>query len=137
VLIAGDAAVTTRQESLRSVLTQRAEVWRPPAYYTQDWTAARSSVESLAMLEQEFLATGHGTPVRGQPMRDALHHLALHFDAARPQHGRYVDQPVIADAHGIVRVPPRPPIPVSWRIGALAIGAASLAVLRQIRRSES
>jgi glyoxylase-like metal-dependent hydrolase (beta-lactamase superfamily II) len=140
-LIAGDAVVTTRQESLRAVLTQRAEVWRPPAYYTQDWNAARSSVEALAMLEPEYLTTGHGTPMRGQPMRDALHHLARNFDAVRPQHGRYVHQPAITDAHGIVLVPPRPPMPASWRvagaIGALAIGAASVALLRQTRRSAS
>ena len=46
-LIAGDAVVTTKQESLNAVLTQRPELHGPPAYFTQDWISAKGSVERL------------------------------------------------------------------------------------------
>lgn len=59
-LIAGDAFVTTDQESAYAVARQRPELHGPPMYYTQDWTAARLSVERLAALEPELVVTGHG-----------------------------------------------------------------------------
>ena len=40
-LIAGDAVITTRQESAFAVLTQAPELHGPPMYYTPDWAAAR------------------------------------------------------------------------------------------------
>lgn len=46
-LIAGDAFVTTKQESALAVLTQRPELHGPPAYFTPDWESARSSVQRL------------------------------------------------------------------------------------------
>ena len=51
LLVAGDAFVTTKQESLIAAITQRAELHGPPAYYTPDWHSARASVELLATLE--------------------------------------------------------------------------------------
>src|SRR6478672_1031907 len=45
-LIAGDAFVTTKQESLSAVLTQRPEVHGPPAYYTMDWRTGRACCSS-------------------------------------------------------------------------------------------
>ena len=62
-LIAGDAVVTTKQESLIAVATQRREIHGPPSYFTQDWGAAGDSVGRLAALEPEVLATGHGEPL--------------------------------------------------------------------------
>src|SRR4051812_31628170 len=47
-LIAGDALITTRQESAYAVAIQRPEMHGPPMYYTQDWPAARESVKRLA-----------------------------------------------------------------------------------------
>ncbi|HET6228762.1 MAG TPA: MBL fold metallo-hydrolase [Longimicrobiaceae bacterium] len=106
-LVAGDAFVTTRQESLMAALTQRPEMHGPPMYYTPDWEDARASVRLLARLEPEIAATGHGVPMHGQEMRDALHTLARDFDTlARPAHGRYVDRPAVADEYGTVNVPP-------------------------------
>ena len=72
VLIAGDAFVTTDQESAMAALMQPQYVHRPPAYYTPDWQAARSSVEALARLQPEVAATGHGVPMRGEEMRRQL-----------------------------------------------------------------
>jgi glyoxylase-like metal-dependent hydrolase (beta-lactamase superfamily II) len=107
-LIAGDAFVTTKQESALAVMTQRKEVHGPPAYYTQDWASAWASVELLAALEPEVAATGHGVPLRGEEMRAALHRLVANFGKlAVPGHGRYVGSPAIADETGVVSVPPR------------------------------
>lgn len=141
-LIAGDAFVTTKQESALAVLTQRAEVHGPPAYFTPDWEAARRSVQELAWLQPSVAATGHGVPLRGEAMRQELATLAREFDSrAVPEHGRYVDQPAVADASGVVSVPPAPKVVPS--VVLLGLGAAVAAGLllgsrpRRRRRSRN
>ncbi len=90
-VIAGDAFITTRQESAYAVATQKPEMHGPPMYFTPDWDSARESVRKLAALEPEIAVTGHGPAMRGAEMRDALHLLARDFDRmAVPEHGRYV-----------------------------------------------
>ena len=85
-LIAGDAVITTRQESAYAVLTQKPEMHGPPQYYTPDWETARESVRRLAALEPELLITGHGPAMHGAEMREALKVLARDFDQiARPK----------------------------------------------------
>lgn len=85
-LIAGDAFITTRQESAYAVLTQKPEMHGPPQYYTPDWDAARESVRRLAALEPELVVTGHGPAMQGPEMREALKVLARDFDKiARPR----------------------------------------------------
>lgn len=130
-LIAGDAFVTTKQESATAVLTQRPELHGPPAYYTQDWEAARQSVERLAALEPLRVATGHGPPLEGREMLANLHELARNFERlAVPERGRYVRQPAVADERGVVAVPPpvSDPLPrVMLGIGlGIMVGAALL-----------
>jgi len=93
-IIAGDAFITTKQESAYAVATQRPELHGPPAYFTQDWEASRRSVEELARLEPEIAVTGHGRPMQGPQLRTALHDLADNFDiVAVPDGGRYVENP--------------------------------------------
>jgi glyoxylase-like metal-dependent hydrolase (beta-lactamase superfamily II) len=107
-VIAGDAFVTTRQESAYAVATQRPELHGPPTYFTTDWDQARQSVERLAALEPELAVTGHGLAMRGPEMRSALHTLAREFDrVAVPEHGRYVQEPARADESGVTYVPPK------------------------------
>lgn len=90
-LLAGDAFVTTAQESAYAVMTQAPELHGPPMYYTPDWIAARASVRTLAALEPEMVVTGHGPAMHGPAMREALHRLADGFDEiAVPKHGHYV-----------------------------------------------
>jgi glyoxylase-like metal-dependent hydrolase (beta-lactamase superfamily II) len=90
-LIAGDAFITTNQESAYSVLVQRPELHGPPQYYTPDWERARDSVQRLAALKPELVITGHGPAMRGIRMQAALDLLARDFDRiAVPEHGRYV-----------------------------------------------
>ena len=106
-LIAGDAFITTRQESAYAVALQKPEMHGPPMYYTQDWTDARRSVQQLASLEPEFVITGHGHAMRGQEMRAALHTLARDFErVAVPEHGRYVADPARPET-GTAYAPPK------------------------------
>jgi glyoxylase-like metal-dependent hydrolase (beta-lactamase superfamily II) len=135
-LVAGDAVVTTRQESTIDVITQRRIVWRPPAYFTCDWIAARRSVETIAALDPNVLATGHGHPLAGPEMRKALRALADRFDEVTPSTGRYVPYPAIANEAGVVHVPPRAGIAVTRGtvaagVGAAALGVAMMAVARR------
>jgi glyoxylase-like metal-dependent hydrolase (beta-lactamase superfamily II) len=93
-LISADAFITTRQESAYAVMAETPEMHGPPAYYTQDWEAARASVQKLAELEPELVITGHGPAMQGPEMREALHQLARNFDAiAVPEDGKYVREP--------------------------------------------
>lgn len=93
-LIAGDAFITTRQESAYAVMLQKPEMHGPPMYFTQDWEAARQSVQTLAALDAEMAITGHGRPMAGPEMRKALSMLGKYFeDLAVPDGGKYVTYP--------------------------------------------
>lgn len=129
VLVAGDAFTTVRGESALATLTQKQLVHGPPAYFTPDWDAARVSVAELVTLVPEVGATGHGIPMHGDVLRTELAHLAVHFNTlARPKIGRYAHHPAVADASGVVSVPP--PLVQPWvRVLAVAgvlLGAAAL-----------
>ncbi|MBS7700067.1 MULTISPECIES: MBL fold metallo-hydrolase [unclassified Chelatococcus] len=105
-MIAGDAFITTRQESAYAVLLQQPEMHGPPMYYTTDWAAARASVALLAALEPERVVTGHGAAMKGESMRAALNRLAREFDSiAVPEGGRYVRQPANQREGGEYRRP--------------------------------
>lgn len=93
-VIAGDAFVTTGQESAYEVAVQEPEMHGPPMYYTVDWDAAEESVRTLAALEPELALTFHGRPLRGPEMRESLHRLAREFrEIAVPRQGEYVTEP--------------------------------------------
>ena len=79
-LIAGDAVITTGQESAYEVATQAPEMHGPPRYFTPDWAAAERSARQLAALEPELIVTGHGRAMSGPEMRAALHQLADDFE---------------------------------------------------------
>jgi glyoxylase-like metal-dependent hydrolase (beta-lactamase superfamily II) len=108
LLIAGDAIVTTGQESAYAVAVQRPEMHGPPAYFTIDWAAAKASVERLAALDPEVVVTGHGQPMQGPQMKEALYRLAAEFDSvAVPRSGRYVEHPATTGDDGAYRQPGR------------------------------
>lgn len=89
VLIAGDAFITTRQESVYAAMTQTPEMHGPPMYFTPDWGSAKASVRALAALAPEIVVTGHGAAMQGPEMRAALDALAERFDeVAVPPHRR-------------------------------------------------
>lgn len=107
-LIVGDAFITTDQESVYAVVTQKTEMHGPPTCYTPDWVGAAESVRKLAALEPKLVITGHGRAMQGEEMLRALHQLAENFEqVAVPEKGRYVDEPARADASGTTYLPPK------------------------------
>ncbi|RSL30861.1 MBL fold metallo-hydrolase [Salibacterium salarium] len=91
VLIAGDAFVTVKQDSLFKVTMQTQEVHGPPRYLTTDWNAARQSVEKLRDLHPDIAITGHGVPMGGDDLKTGLNQLVTRFDqVAIPDYGEYV-----------------------------------------------
>lgn len=105
-LIAGDAFVTTAQESAYAVITQEPEVHGPPMYLTLDWPAAGASVRGLAALRPERAITGHGRPLQGPELRRGLDTLAQDFErVAVPEQGRYVEEPARAEDGSAYRAP--------------------------------
>jgi glyoxylase-like metal-dependent hydrolase (beta-lactamase superfamily II) len=90
LLVAGDAFITTRQESAYAAITQAPEMHGPPMYFTPDWMCARASVQLLAALSPDVVVTGHGQAMQGKEMRNALQELADRFnEIAVPPTGRY------------------------------------------------
>jgi glyoxylase-like metal-dependent hydrolase (beta-lactamase superfamily II) len=134
-LVAGDAFVTTKQESMTAVFAQRKEIHGPPAYFTPNWDEARDSVRRLAELRPELAATGHGLPMRGERLHEGLERLARDFDRlARPSHGRYVHAPATMDERGVVSVPPPVPDPLPKLVAAGAVVALAGWALSRARQ---
>lgn len=91
-LLAGDAFVTVKQESLYKVLTQTVEISGPPRYFTTDWEQAYESVRKLEALKPEIAVTGHGLPMSGKELSENLAFLAKNFtEVAKPKSSRYVN----------------------------------------------
>jgi glyoxylase-like metal-dependent hydrolase (beta-lactamase superfamily II) len=135
-LIAGDAFVTTKQESAISAITYKPEIHGPPAYFTPDWISARRSVEQLAALEPWRVATGHGPPLEGPDMLHDLKRLARHFDRlAIPARGRYVARPAVTDERGVITVPPPVPDPLPRILLGVGLALVAGAVLRRSSRA--
>lgn len=80
VLLPGDAFCTTKPESFfEAALVQEAELHGPPAYFTWNWTLARLSVQMLSALNPLVIAPGHGKPIAGPRVPEALRQLAAKF----------------------------------------------------------
>ena len=108
VLLAGDAFVTTNQESAISVMLQTKVISGPPKYFTYDWDEAKRSVDELVDLHPKTAAAGHGMPMRGKELKTALRELQENFsEKSIPSHGRYVPTPAITNANGVMYVPPK------------------------------
>ena len=105
-LIAGDAFVTTAQESAYAVAVQEPEIHGPPRYLTPDWAAAERSVRALAGLDPELAVTGHGRAMQGEALREGLRQLAERFTTvAVPPDGRYTLHPARPEDGGAYRDP--------------------------------
>lgn len=123
LLIAGDAVITVNQENPVKLVAQKREFRPPPRYFTQDWIAARRSIERLAELRPNIVAAGHGLPVMGSWVPDELLRFAAYFRP--PAHGRYVNTPVRSDEYGVLYVPPAPPDPAPMYAATIGIAAAA------------
>jgi len=105
-IIAGDAFITTNQESAYAVAVQKPEMHGPPKYFTPDWQSSRQSVQDLAALDPRLVVTGHGRAMEGDEMLAALKVLARDFDRiAVPEGGRYVADPATAEDGSAYRKP--------------------------------
>lgn len=140
-LIAGDAVITTRQESALAVVQQRIELHGPPAYYTHNWYAAAQSVRTVADLWPSVLVSGHGLPLSGPDLAPSLRALADRFEADEvPRRGRYVERPARSDENGVVWVPPDPlPGALARGLAPVAVGVAAMMLARKVfgRRDRS
>jgi glyoxylase-like metal-dependent hydrolase (beta-lactamase superfamily II) len=135
-LIAGDAFVTLDMDSWVELARRTPEPCNPPAPLTTDWDAARRSVENLAALEPRAAAAGHGLPIAGDGVPDALNRFARHF--APPAQGRYTIAPAVAGPDGVEWLPPPAPDPFARKAAGAAlvvIGAIGLAAAARRRRS--
>jgi hypothetical protein len=139
VLIAGDAVVTTQQESALHALTYKKQLSGPPKYLTCNWASAKISVLKLAALDPQIIATGHGEPMQGEQMQLALQRLSTRFDKlAQPAHGRYVNEPAITDETGVVYLPPAVESDYSTTLKVVGISLAVLSIgyliYRQVKK---
>jgi len=138
VLIAGDAFVTTKAESMISTILQTEEISGPPKYFTCNWASAKLSVMKLAALQPEIVATGHGKVMRGNKMRQDLDALSRNFDrVALPADGRYVNEPAVTNENGVVSLPQKTEsIPAAIKlIGITGLGLAlGILVYKQLRK---
>ena len=137
VLVAGDAVVTTKQESIFSVMAQKRVLSGPPKYFTPDWGAAARSVKALAALEPNVIATGHGCSLYGDEGRKALHKMAREFwHMGIPEKGRYVKEPALFDDEGPTYVPPRQPNYFLLKVLAVtALAVAGYVVYKRNKKS--
>lgn len=91
-LIAGDAFITAKQDSLYNVLTQKLTIQGPPRYLTPDWNEAWRSVKKLRQLKPEIAITGHREPLYGSELQEALRKPDEQFDTiAIPYYGKFID----------------------------------------------
>jgi glyoxylase-like metal-dependent hydrolase (beta-lactamase superfamily II) len=131
VLIAGDAFVTTKSESVLATITQTKRISGPPRYLTANWASAKLSVMKLAALRPEIVAAGHGKPMHGKEMQQQLDLLSRHFDQeAVPNHGRYVNEPAVTNEMGVAFLPHRQErIPTAVKVIAASVLFLSVAYL--------
>lgn len=90
-LIVGDAFTTVKQDALYNVLTQKLTIEGPPRYLTPDWETAWQSVKLLRNLTPNIAITGHGKPISGHQLTEALNVLDEQFDTiAIPEYGQFI-----------------------------------------------
>jgi glyoxylase-like metal-dependent hydrolase (beta-lactamase superfamily II) len=132
-LIAGDAVITIDQEHITKLVSQVRMFHGPPHYFTHDWNAAAESIHKLSHLRPRTVAAGHGLPMSGADVADKLTDFALRFTP--PRHGRYVNDPALADENGIYYTPPAPADRVPMYAAGIALAAAGLLLASSRRRA--
>jgi glyoxylase-like metal-dependent hydrolase (beta-lactamase superfamily II) len=75
ILIAGDALITVKQESLANVLTQKKELDGPPDYLTQDEDLAVRSIKIILNMKPDLLLSGHGMPMTADEFNKSIEYL--------------------------------------------------------------
>ena len=136
VLVAGDAVVTTKQESVFSVMSQKKILSGPPKYFTPDWGSAARTVKELAALEPNVIVSGHGKAMYGDEARKALHKLARDFwKLGMPENGRYVKEPALFDEEGVRYTPPARTNYTLWGIVGVVLAVGYLFYVKNKSKS--
>jgi glyoxylase-like metal-dependent hydrolase (beta-lactamase superfamily II) len=84
VLIAGDALVTLRLNSLSGLLRQQPGLSGPPWYTTWNRAEAVASIRQLATLSPRVLGPGHGPPLTGPDVLHRVEAFAATLDTRAP-----------------------------------------------------
>src|SRR5699024_7684047 len=79
-LIVGDAFLSTKQESLSSVIAQSKTIAGPPKYLTEDFKLAKESINKLKTLRPNLAITSHGPPIEGEELTKYLDDLLKNYD---------------------------------------------------------
>lgn len=141
VLIAGDALVTTKQESAIHALAFTKILSGPPKYFTCNWASAKQSALKILALNPEVMAAGHGKPMEGEELKSALSELTTHFDEmAVPTSGRYVNEPAVTNESGVMYLPPSTDkvTAVLKAVGVtVAIASVAWLIFNQLSKSET
>lgn len=87
VLITGDAVLTVNVNSVRDLLAGRRRASGPPYVSTWKWPVARQSVATLASLNPDVLACGHGRPMSGATAAASLASLSERLSHRRRRAG--------------------------------------------------
>lgn len=140
LLLAGDALATMDLDAWGAQLTHAQRLSRPPAPFTPDWAAARASLAQLVDLEPARIGAGHGPPFVGPETAAHLRHFAAHRFRP-PRRGRYVGDPIEANAEdGVTYLPPpvSDPLMPKLALGVGALGfALGLALARRVHRVDT
>ena len=116
VVLAGDALATMNLDSWVQQVRRAPELCNPPTPLTADWERARDSVLAIASLAPKAIGAGHGRPIAGDGLPDAVRRFADTFTP--PRHGRYVVDPASVGPAGLEWLPP--PVRDPLRQGATA-----------------
>jgi glyoxylase-like metal-dependent hydrolase (beta-lactamase superfamily II) len=102
---------TTDLDAWSTQFTWPREISRPPTPFTPDWQDARASIRKVAGLEPSTIAAGHGLPIDGENLVEALRSFAESM--TEPEGGRYAHQPAqYAEDGSLAVVPPPAPDPL-------------------------
>jgi glyoxylase-like metal-dependent hydrolase (beta-lactamase superfamily II) len=68
VLITGDAVITVNVNSLADLVRRKHGIFGPPWITTWSWPLTQGSIARLGELRPRVVATGHGPPLKGDPL---------------------------------------------------------------------
>lgn len=119
LLMAGDALTTMNMRDMGDMMSGKPVLNGPPEYFTPDWIEALKSIDKLAALRPQVLASGHGEPLYYRGLELDLIDFADRYQP--PRHGRYVETPAHFNETGVVSLPP----PANDNMPKIVAGAAA------------
>lgn len=127
VLVAGDAFTTVDVNHWSGPL-KGPDVFPTAFTASCDFDAVKRSMQVLAALKPRVLACGHGVPMAGGDVADAMAMEAAEFV---PPSGRYEFQPAQTDEYGVLTLPAKP---FDWK-GKLGYAMLALWALGKVRKA--